>query len=103
MTPSVETPCEPLGLFAHDGEKQFPGLVWLLGPQVLDVDLGRLVAELDLHLGASRAHPEEDVLAAVEDHDVVMGQVVLTKVGALLAHREVTFLVGTSEKELWLR
>ena len=94
----MEAPGKPLGFFTHDCEEQFSRPLRLFRSQILNVDLGRLVAELDLHLGASRAHPEKDVLAAVEDHDVVMGQVVLTKVCALLAHREVPLLVGAPEE-----
>lgn len=37
------------------------------------------------------------LFAVVQQHDVVISQVVLTEVGALLRHREITFLVRTPE------
>ena len=62
MAPSVETSGKSFRLFAHDGEEQLPGFVRLFGPQVLNVDLRRLVAQFDLDLGATGAHPQENVL-----------------------------------------
>ena len=62
MAPSVETPGKTFRLFAHDGEEQLPGFVRLFGPQVLNVDLRRLVAQLDFDLRASGSHPQENVL-----------------------------------------
>lgn len=40
------------------------------------------------YLRAAWTHPHEDVLARVQDHDVVVRQVVLAEVGALLRHSE---------------
>lgn len=46
----------------------------------------------------SRRAPTGYLLAVIQQHDVVVGQVVLAEVRALLWHGEVAFLVGTSEK-----
>ena len=62
MAPSVETSGKSFRLFAHNGQEQLPGFVRLFGPQVLNVDLRRLVAQFDLDLGATGAHPQENVL-----------------------------------------
>lgn len=37
------------------------------------------------------------LFAVVQQHDVIISQVVLTEVWALLRHREITLLIGTSE------
>lgn len=65
---------------------------------MLDVHLGGLVGQLHLHLAAAWPHPQEDVLAVVQDHDIIVGQVILTKVGALLGHRVVAPFVGAAEE-----
>lgn len=56
------------------------------------------VGQLDFHLAAARAQPQEHLLAVVQDHDVVVGQIVLAKVGALLRHGEVALLIGAAEQ-----
>jgi len=94
----VEALGKPARLLVLHREEEFPRPLRLLNPHVLDVHLGGLVGQLHLHLAATRPHPQEDVLAVVQDHYVVVGQIVLAEVGALLGHRVVTPLVGAPEQ-----
>jgi len=94
----VEALGETARLLVLHREEELPRPLRLLDPHVLDVDLGGLVGQLHLHLAATRSHPQEDVLAVVQDHDIVIGQIVLAKVGALLGHRVVAALVGAPEQ-----
>lgn len=56
------------------------------------------VRQLDLDLAATRSQPQEHLLAVVQNHDVVIGKVVLAKIGALFRHREVALLVRAAEQ-----
>jgi hypothetical protein len=42
----------------------------------------RLVGEFDFDFAAAGAEPQENLLAVVQQHDVVVGEVVLAKVRA---------------------
>jgi hypothetical protein len=54
--------------------------------------------EMEVHrMGVQKM--EVDLFSGVEDHDVVVREVVLTKVRALLADREVAFLVGAPARK----
>jgi len=97
MTPAVETLFEPNALLPLYCKKESSRFLWLFGPEVLYVDLGRLVGELDLYLRAPRTHPQEHLLPAVEEHDVIVRQVVLAEVGTFLGHEEVALLVAAAK------
>lgn len=60
--------------------------------------LDGLVGEFHFDFGALGAEPEEDLLSVVEQHDVLVGQVVLTKVGALFRDGEEAAVVGAPEQ-----
>lgn len=77
MAPAMETASKPFTLFAHEGQEQLPGFFRLLGPQILNVDLRRFVAELNFNFRATGTHPQEYLISCVQDHDVIMGQIVL--------------------------
>ena len=44
VTPAMKASCETFGFFAHDCQEEFSWFFWLLGTQVLDVDLSGFVA-----------------------------------------------------------
>lgn len=79
VTPSVKTASKALRFFAHDCQKEFPGSVRLFCAKVLDVDLCGFVAKFDLNLRASWAHPEEHLITGIQNHDVIMSQVILKR------------------------
>lgn len=91
--PSVEALDEPLGLFVLQRQEELSRPFRLFDAHVLDVDLCGFVGQLDLDLAAARSQPQEHLLAVVQDHDVVVRQIVLAKVGTLLGDREVALLV----------
>jgi len=95
--PTVETLCESSGLLAFGGEKQFSRFLGLFDSQVLDVNLRRFVGELDLHFGTAGAEPQKYLLAVVENHYIVVREIVLAKIGTLFADNEVAFLVRASK------
>lgn len=77
LAPAVEALGESLGLLVLEREEQLARPLGLHGLHVLDVYLRRLVGELDLDLGALGAEPQEHLLAVVQDHYVVVREVVL--------------------------
>lgn len=97
LAPAMEALGEPARLFVLERQEQLARVVGLQGLHVLDVYLSGLVGQLDLHLGALGAEPQEHLVAVVQDHDVVVRQVVLAEIGAFFRHSEISLLVGASE------
>lgn len=82
--PGVEAACEAVGLVSLSHQSQLPGLFGLLRAHVLDVNLTGFETEFDLHLAGLSTDPHVHLFAVVQQHDVIISQVVLTEVRALL-------------------
>lgn len=120
--PAVEALGKPLRFVVAARQEQLARLVRLLGAHMLTVNLRtfqhrvishrivhmpahrncaylrRFVCQLHLHLAAPCAQPQKDLLAIIQYHNVIVGQIVLTEVGALLCDGEVALLVGAAEQ-----
>lgn len=57
-----------------------------------------ILTELTNNSSADWDHSRRYLFAIIQQHDVIISQVVLTEVWAFLRHREITFLIGTSEQ-----
>merc|ERR1712051_915770 len=74
-------------------KKSFRVFFWLFCAQVLNVDLCRFVTKFDFHFGATRAHPKENLITRVKDHDIIMSKVILTKITAFFTDSKIAFLI----------
>lgn len=97
-TPAMEALGEPTRLLVLHGQIEFARPLRLLDTHMLYIDLSRFVGQLHLNLTATRPHPEEDMLAIVEYHNIIVGQIILTEVGTFLGHRVVATLVGAAKQ-----
>lgn len=97
-TPAMEALGEPTRFLVLHGQIEFARPFRLLDTHMLYIDLSRFVGQLDLNLTATWSHPEEDMLAIVEYHNIIIGQIILTEVGTLLCHRVVATLVGAAKQ-----
>lgn len=73
-------------------------MLGLLDSHMLDIDLCRFVCQLNLHLTAARSKPQEHLITVIQYHDVIVGEIILAKVGALFRHSEIALFVGTAEQ-----
>lgn len=80
LAPSVEHAREPLRFAPPDRCHHLPGSVWLFHLHVAHVDLRRLVSQLDFHLASLSTEPEEDDFSGVNDHHVLIVEIVLKSV-----------------------
>lgn len=64
----------------------------------MSIYLCRLISQLDLHFAALCAEPQEHLLPVIQNHDIVIGQIVLTEVRTLLGNDKVPLLVGAPEQ-----
>lgn len=115
----MEALSEPPRLFVLAREEQFARPFRLNLADVLDVNLfvhnsnatvcynlayiwmpylRRLERQLHLHLTAPCAQPQEDLLAIVQNHDIIIGQIILAKVGALFGYCKVALFVRAPEQ-----
>lgn len=57
-----------------------------------------ILTELTNNSSADWDHLRRYLFAIIQQHDVIISQVILTEVWAFLRHGEITFLIGTSEQ-----
>ena len=88
--PGVEAAREERALVSAPHHFECARQVRLRKTTVLHVELRRAQRQLQLHVGRAPADPREHVRARVEQHHVVVQQVLLAEIRALLRYREVT-------------
>lgn len=78
--PGVEAACEAVRLVSLPHQSQLPGVFGVLRAHVLDVNLAGFETQFDLHLAGLSTDPHVHLFAVVQQHDVIISQVVLTEV-----------------------
>lgn len=96
--PGVEAAGEGALLITFADQAQATWPLMFFRPYVLDVYLASFQTQFDLHLACLCPNPHVDFLAIVQQHDVIVCEVILAKVRAFLSHCKVTLLIGAPEE-----
>jgi len=96
--PAMEAFGETSRFLVLHGEEEFARPFRLFDSHVLYINLGRFICQLDLNLTATWSHPEKDMFPIIEYHDIIISQIILTKVCTLLGHRIIASLIGAPKE-----
>lgn len=78
--PGVKTTGETVGLVAFAHQAQFPWVLCILGPHMLNIDLTSFQAQFNLHLACLCTNPHVNLFSIVQKHDVIISQVILAEI-----------------------
>lgn len=79
-SPGVEAAREAVRLVPLPHQPKLPRLFCFLGAHVLDVNLAGFETEFDLHLASLGTNPHVHLFAVIQQHDVIISQVILAEV-----------------------